>query len=44
MSITEYETFTGFPMPRKPESLADRTRRPIVRTQKPGRFVVSVGR
>ena len=36
MSTTEYETFVGLPMPRVPESLPDRTRRPIVRTQAPG--------
>jgi phenylpropionate dioxygenase-like ring-hydroxylating dioxygenase large terminal subunit len=36
MSMIEYETFTGFPMPRDAEALGDRNRRPIVRTQKPG--------
>ena len=55
MSTTEFETFAGFPMPRQPESLADRSRRPIVRTQTPGEkrfpfpvpdgwFVVAEGR
>jgi len=34
MTITRpsYHAFTGFPMPRDPEALADRDRRPIVRT------------
>jgi nitrite reductase/ring-hydroxylating ferredoxin subunit len=34
MTITRpgYQAFTGFPMPRDPEALADRDRRPIVRT------------
>ena len=34
MSITEseYETFNGFPMPRDPQALVDRARRPIVRS------------
>ena len=36
MSTVEYETFTGFPMPRDGQALRDRSRRPIVRTQKPG--------
>ena len=36
MSTTEYETIVGLPMPRNPESLPDRTRRPIVRAQVPG--------
>jgi nitrite reductase/ring-hydroxylating ferredoxin subunit len=38
MSISEVRdaTFTGFPMPRDPESLVDRSRRPIVRTPTAG--------
>ena len=34
MTISEprYETFAGFPMPSDPESLVDRSKRPIVRT------------
>ena len=55
MSLTEFETFAGFPMPRQPESLTDRSHRPIVRTQRPGEprfpfpvpdgwFVVAEGR
>ena len=36
MSTVEYETFSGFPMPRDAQALRDRSRRPIVRTQKPG--------
>jgi phenylpropionate dioxygenase-like ring-hydroxylating dioxygenase large terminal subunit len=37
MSTTEFQTFSGFPMPRSPESLGDRGLRPIVRTPVPGR-------
>ena len=35
MSTTshEYEPFAGFPMPRDPQALVDRSRRPIVRSQ-----------
>ena len=36
MSTTEYQTFSGFPMPRSAESLTDRSLRPIVRTTRPG--------
>ena len=36
MSTVEYETFSGFPMPRDAQALRDRSRRPIVRTQKQG--------
>ena len=36
MSLTEFETFTGFPMPRQPQALTDRSHRPIVRTARPG--------
>ena len=37
MSTThEYEPFTGFPMPRDPQALVDRSRRPIVRSADSG--------
>jgi phenylpropionate dioxygenase-like ring-hydroxylating dioxygenase large terminal subunit len=36
MSATEYETFSGFPMPSNAASLTDRRLRPIVRTPQPG--------
>jgi nitrite reductase/ring-hydroxylating ferredoxin subunit len=36
MSNGDDEPIVGLPMPRRPESLGDRTRRPIVRVRKPG--------